>query len=150
MPGFQFRLESLLKLRVADRDERRQQLAEAYTAKQILEERSRQLADELGDLKGQVRQASLPGQLNVDRLLVTHRYELMLLARSKQLEQQTQQISEEIERRRLALVEADRQVRVLEKLRERQWQDHQQRLQKMEIKQLDEVAQRRAAVKDRT
>jgi flagellar FliJ protein len=150
MSAFVFRLETLLKLRVAERDQRRQQLSEAYKAKQILDERSRQLAEDLRDLKGLVRQASLPGEINVDQLLITHRYELLLLAQSKQHDQQAQQITDEIERRRLALVEADRQVRVLEKLREKQLLDHQQRQHKLETKQFDEIAQRRAAVKDRT
>ena len=53
------------------------------------------------------------------------------------------QLNEEIERRRAALVEADREVRVLEKLRERKWSEHQTAELRHELRQLDEVAVQR-------
>ena len=48
----------------------------------------------------------------------------------------------EVERRRLALVEADRDVRVLEKLRERQRERHQAAAALEDVKALDEIALR--------
>ncbi len=50
----------------------------------------------------------------------------------------------EIERRRQALVEADREVRVLEKLRERQAEQHRREEDLQEAKRLDEVAAQQA------
>ena len=50
----------------------------------------------------------------------------------------------EIERRRQALVEADREVRVLEKLRQRQAEQHRRDEDLREVKRLDEVASQQA------
>ena len=50
----------------------------------------------------------------------------------------------EIERRRQALVEADREVRVLEKLRERQLEQHRREEELRETKRLDEVVTQQA------
>jgi flagellar export protein FliJ len=53
---------------------------------------------------------------------------------------QIEQVRAEVERRRAVLVEADRQVRVLEKLREKQQSAHTQREDKLAQKILDEQA----------
>ena len=53
---------------------------------------------------------------------------------------QQQQVAEEIERRRLTLVEADRQVRILEKLAEKKLEEHQALELQTEMKDLDEQA----------
>jgi flagellar export protein FliJ len=44
----------------------------------------------------------------------------------------------------VALIEADREVRVLEKLRERQLEQHRESESRREVRQIDEVAQRSA------
>ena len=49
-------------------------------------------------------------------------------------------LTDEVERRRLVLTEADRQVRVLEKLKERKREDAVRLEQRQEMKQLDEAA----------
>lgn len=144
MPRFRFRLESVLKLRRAKRDERRQKLAEAYEAEQVLQRHQQELADEMEQVRARLREESMPGEVNVDGLLDVHRYELLLLARRAQLQQQQARIAEEVARRRQALVEADREVRTLEKLEEKQALAHRQNEQRLEIKQFDESAQQRA------
>ncbi len=86
------------------------------------------------------RKLKAPGAGNVDALLQTHRYEIVLTARLRQLAAQFAEVAAEVERRRLALVEADRQVRVLEKLRERQAAAYQKQEEQREAKQFDELA----------
>ena len=56
--------------------------------------------------------------------------------------------AEEIERRGEALVDANRQVRVLETLRQKQLDRHRQGENRQEIKQLDETAGRRTPKED--
>ena len=51
-------------------------------------------------------------------------------------------VDAELRRRQQALVEANREVRVLELLREKQWTRHRDEEARQEMKQLDEVAQR--------
>jgi flagellar FliJ protein len=145
MAKYTFRLETLLKLRIADRDRRRTELAEAYQVEQLLQEKAGQLREELNGLEGQSRKSSQPGAVHVDRLLNIHRYELVLRAQAALLDQQRGRVAAEIERRREALARADREVRVLEKLRERQVSEHMLQEARKEGKQIDEIAQRRHA-----
>lgn len=86
---------------------------------------------------------SEPGQLEVDNLLYAHRYELILSSQLQQLTIQRQKIGTEIERRRQALIEADRELRILEKLRERHAREFRQADEQSEMRQMDEIALRR-------
>ena len=138
MAHFNFRLETLLRIRTAARDERRSQLSEAYKAEQVLLQQEAQIIEEKQQTKQRAEQISQPGTVDVDLLLNVHRYELLLEAQHQKLRQQKQQVDEEIERRRQVLVEADREVRILEKLREKKLLAHQQNEHLLEIKQFDE------------
>jgi len=140
MSSFHFRLETLLRLRMAERDERRADLAKALRAEGVLQGELRQIETEQLQARAKVREQSAPGAADVDGLLQTNRYQLVLKAQRGQLEGQLVQVRAELERRRQALLEADRGVRVLEKLRERQLAAHRDREARLEIKVLDEVA----------
>jgi flagellar export protein FliJ len=148
MTKFSFRLKTLLRLRQAGRDERRAELAQACQAEEILRKEGRQLATELEELAQRCRAKSSPGRVDVDTLLDARRYELVLRAGSQRLDQQLQAVAAEIQRRRAALAEADREVRVLEKLRQKQYDRHRDEMNRQEIKLLDEVAARRAAAEE--
>jgi flagellar protein FliJ len=137
---FHFRLETLLRLRQAERDQRRADLAKALRAEALLQSERQRLGGEQAGVANDTRRLKAPGAANIDGLMQAHRYERVLVAHQQQLAAQLAQVQAEAERRRLALVEADRQVRVLEKLRERQAASHRTQEQKQEIRQLDEVA----------
>lgn len=143
MTQFRFRLEPLVKLRVAERDRRREELANAYRAEQVLHERQQLVTGEIEDTQQQAKACSAPGTIHVDRLLNAHRYELVLHAQLQQLRRQQQVLTAEIERRREALVEADRELRMLEKLREKHARDFESSEHKAQIRLLDEMALRR-------
>lgn len=142
MRKFHFRLATLLRLREAARDERRSQLAEAYLAEQKLNEHRAQIAAEADALRQRYGRAMSPGALDVDHLLDAHRFQLLLGAQLKGIDDQAAKLAAEIEKRRQALVAADREVRVLEKLKETRLQRHRQEEQLAEMKVLDEVAGR--------
>lgn len=140
MKQFRFRLATLLRLREAARDDRRAQLSEAYLAEQRLEEHRQSVQNEVEELRRRHGTASSPGVLNVDRLVDSHRYQIVLGTQLKVIDEQSQKLAAEIEKRRQALVAADREVRVLEKLREHQKDRHRQEAQQVENKQIDETA----------
>ncbi len=142
MAKFKFRLATLLRLREAARDERRAELAQAYRADEILQEQRTRLAADLRELERHIRRVSAPGQLDVDRLLEARRYELVLRSQQQQAGQQHEALQAEIERRRRAVVDANREVRVLEKLRQRQYERHSQEESRQEVKRMDEAAGR--------
>ena len=137
---FRFRLQTVLRLRIAERDVRRGELAKALRAEEILQERRQQLDEEMQENQELARKLAEPGKADIDRLLQAHRYEAILKGTLAQLVEQARQVAAEVERRRLALMEADRQVRVLEKLEQRKREEHQRNEQRQEMKQLDEVA----------
>lgn len=151
MSAFRFRLETLLRLRLAERDQRRADLAKALRAEDLLRQQQAQLEAEGEQIQAQARQRSAPGAADVDALLAAHRYRLVLKSRRQQVAQQMSQVAAEAERRRQVLVEADRQVRVLQKLRERKQAAHQVQELRAEVKLLDEAGSiqhaRRAGVR---
>jgi len=140
MTLFHFRLQSLLKLRHVQRDRCRESLAEAYRADQLLQSRQDRLQEEVQAARVTKQQRLQLGPVEVDGLLDTYRYELVLRAQVRQIERQRQQIGQEVERRRLALVEADRELRVLEKLRDRQAEAHAIERDKAATRETDETA----------
>jgi flagellar FliJ protein len=140
MAKSKFRLEKLQKVREARRDEQRASLAEAFRAEQVLSSEQKQLSDEEVELRQLQRAASSGRYLDVNRLVEAQRYELLLKARSAQLAKQAMLLAAETERRRQLLIEADRDVRVLELLDERRRRERDLEIRRQETKQLDEAA----------
>ncbi|RMF88177.1 MAG: flagellar export protein FliJ [Planctomycetota bacterium] len=143
MAVFRFRLQPLQRLREHARDQRRAELAQALEALELVEQKQRELAEELERATGLQRQAAKPGSIDVDTIMAVRRYQMALYAQAAQLQQQAAAIAEEIERRREALAQADREVRVLEKLRERQLERYRSEEQRREMKVMDETAAQR-------
>jgi flagellar export protein FliJ len=142
MSRYKFRLEAVLKVRGARRDQSRASLSEAFRAEQVLAENRAAVDQEQATLRDIQRAAATEPYLDVNRLLEAQQYDLVLRARQKELAQQEALLAIETERRRLALVEAERDVRVMELLNERHRRAHQRRGLLLETKQLDEVASR--------
>lgn len=145
MSTFRFRLQTVLRLRTAARDERRAELGRAQRAAEVLREQQTKITADILENQAATRalmqkQAASAGGLNVDTLLNANRQVLMLRAQSAQLTQQQQQIATEIAKRQAALVEADREVRVLEKLQEKGQQEHELKELALEQRELDEIA----------
>jgi len=141
MPPFRFRLQTLERLREAARDACREQLAEALRI-------DAGLVEQLEKLQADARLArelqTVPaGKVDVDRLLEAQRYEAMVGVEIRHVESQRAQVATEIERRRTVLTEADREVKVLEKLKAVQRREYDEAAQRQEMKQLDESAGRR-------
>lgn len=142
MARFRFRMNTLLKLHEATRDERRTELAMAQRAADAVQERLDELGQELATLGAASRQAISPGRIDVDHLLTVQRYELLLRAQEQQTQAQKQMVDAEVERRREAVVAANREVKSLENLRTKLLDKHQADEAKRELAALDEVAGR--------
>ena len=143
MARFNFRLQTLRRLREIHRDEQRGRLATAYEAERILEGQRESVVVETAALVDSQRQLMQQGSLDVNGLLTSHRYRMELEAQLRALAAQAANLAEEVERRRQTLVEADREVRVLDKLEERKQQQHREASLRAETKVLDEVASTR-------
>lgn len=134
-------MATVLRLREAARDERRRHLAEALEAERMLERQRDEVEAQMRDLATTIRESST-GSLDVDQMLSRDRYQLLLKGHREVLRQQSGRLSDEIARRREALVHADREVRVLERLREVQHEAHRQEEERRELAALDEAAAR--------
>lgn len=140
MARFQFRLATLLQLREAARDERRNQLAEAFRLADTLESQRQEIIENLRQVTEM--RAARSGSINVDRLLAASRYEAVLMLEQRNVERRQAALDEEIEKRREALVAADRDVRTLEQLRDTQRERHREEGERQAMKLLDEAALR--------
>lgn len=140
MARFKFRLQTLRRIREIHRDEQRGRLATAFEAERILQRQRDELSAEAAEHLESQRRGMREGALDVNWMLTTQRYQLALEAQAKVLAEQAAKLAEEVERRRVAVVEADREVRVLDKLEERQRKQHQIAVVRAETKLLDEVA----------
>jgi flagellar FliJ protein len=137
---FQFRLETLLRLRLDDRDKRRGELAEAYEAERVLELRINETDDELVAVNQRTREIQASGTVNIDAATERQRYQLILKSQLQSLKQQTEQVGVETEKRKQALIEADREVKKFEQLKENQRTVYDKEQLMIEVKNLDEVA----------
>ncbi len=140
MPQFRFRLTSLLRLREATRDERRVRLAEAHRTEAELLQRQKQLETELRQLQEEYRATAGPGAVDIPRLMEGDQYAVGLRMREEEIERRRQALTAEIELHHQALIEANRDVRSLEILRDNQSQAHRQEEERQEGKRLDEAA----------
>lgn len=144
MDIFRFRLSTILKLRQQHRDQRRDELMQALAAENLLLAEEKRIAEEEQRLKQALRIQTQEGPLEVDAVLGWRRYEMVLAARRLALKERLEMVRAEIERRREALIEANRELRTLELLRDRQLEQFKKEQQRHEMKLIDEIANRQA------
>ncbi len=140
MAPFRFRLTTLLRIREGERDECRSRLADAERAEEIVEARIEEIGAEIVAVRQEAVRLSRGGPVDVDQLMEAQRFELLLMADRQASQEQLKLIAAEVERRREAVVAADREVRILERLRETQRDRYNGEQLRQERKLLDEVA----------
>ena len=150
MRAFRFRLRTLQRLREQKRDAAKQRLADAQSQRVKVESDIRDIHDELQGLESHMRQAVNSQQLDVDRVMDGHRHQISLQAKLAELNKVLATANDVVDKCRLKLVEADREVKVLEKLHERQLSEHEKQIAAHESKLLDEAASVRAARQTKT
>jgi flagellar FliJ protein len=138
MAAFRFRLATLLKLRRTVRDQARAHLAQAQHAADMLEERLAALRRELDAARRE--QQLQPGAVDVDRLLAATRYEAVLRYQEQDVLAQRELVAAEVERRRELLLAADRDLKALEKLQQRQAEEQRATMERRAMAELDEAA----------
>ena len=140
--SFKYRLAPLLKIREHVRSEKQAELNQAHEAARRVEEELERVRGEYANSMEQGLQAARQEQIDVNYLLSMRRHQAYLLTQQELAIRQLEEIKQEIERRRIALMEADRQVKVLEKLREKMKAKHLQEEALADLKQMDEIAGR--------
>ena len=137
---FKFRLKPLQKIRENVRRERQAELAKALEAEAVVRDKIESIVHEIAGTKEDGRKFSQEAHINVDVLIGLRRHEAYLLAQKQEAEEKLDQVLVEVERRRLAVVEADKEVKIMEKLHEKQKDKYDAEQAAKEIVALDEIA----------
>ena len=145
MARFHFRLQPLFGVRQGERDQCRTHLAEALATDRALASDETSSRQALRDEQDHLRRQATPGRVDAQALAAAERYATGLRRQLAALAERRATLAPEIERRRLAVVEADRELRVLEKLHQRQQAQFQLDQSRAEGKLLDEAAARTGA-----
>jgi flagellar protein FliJ len=143
--AFRFRLSTLLRLREMTRDEFRQNHVAAQQAEDLIRIGIDALNQTLVDLRQHSADVSRTGTLKAYHLLAADRYMAAVRSQLQTARDQHRSAVAAVERCRQALVEADRAVKTLEKLRQHQSAQHQWNENRLSTKELDEVSLRKLA-----
>lgn len=125
MAGFQFRLQSVEKVRTRNRDAAAEAVRQAQEAIFHLNDQILQLQAEMkeqSDLQGQ----SAIGIIQTQRVLESQRYQLHLLGQVRAIEDRLALIQQEYQRRQKILVEREAELKALERMRDAQFEQWQQ------------------------
>lgn len=138
---FTFRLEPLITIRDNVLKECQGELAKAYHARRILEEALHDVEKQIADGTVAARELMQAGKtVNVDYLLGLRRQEMFLRANQSDLSQKIQIVDEEIERRRASVTAANKDLKIVEKLKEKRHEKYLDDESKAETKTMDEIA----------
>lgn len=119
MSNFRFRLQSIMRLRVRERDKAAQALQQAQMARQKLLDQVREYQEE-SDKQTSVRSSASLGHVDIQRVIEAQRYQLTLAESIRGINGNIALIDQEIEKRRARLVVCEQEVKALEKLKEHQ------------------------------
>jgi flagellar protein FliJ len=139
MGQFQFSLRQIKKLKEANRNQAADSLQQAMLATQQLEMQIDSLHSDLNE-QASIQNRSSLGIIRTQRVLESQRYQLQLLGHLQSLREKLALIQNECQRRRVILLEREKEVRVLQKLEEKQLQQWQHEQMKVHQRQLDDWA----------
>jgi len=137
---FRFRLETVLKLRKQEQETHRRAVAEAIHAVGLAEERVSRLSQELRSTFEQRREAQQAACIDVSTLRGHQIYQGWLQRRILESGVEWDERQRMLAEQRSRLADASKRLKVIEKLRERQWTKHQAKQRREEQAGQDEIA----------
>ncbi|MEZ6046922.1 MAG: hypothetical protein R3C11_15345 [Planctomycetaceae bacterium] len=124
MKKFQFQLDPLLKYRENRRDVCRQVLAQVLAADEELVQQKNRVQKEYHSIENEIKQLGQQGKIDIDRIS-SRRFHLgQLKIKMKMIDENRRQLEEKINLCRQALIQADQDVKVIEKIKTRKQDDH--------------------------
>ena len=116
-----FRLATLLKLRERDRNIAAKAVQDVRLAIEKLNNAQLEI-NEANRQMNEARKQSSFGSINLHQILDAQRYQMVLSAQSAQIADHKSKLNQELERRQFALVQSQKAVKSLEKLRDQRTQ----------------------------
>ena len=112
-----FRLATLLKIRERERDMAAKAVQDVFTALDKLDTAQREIDDANREMN-EARKRSSSGAIDLHQILDAQRYQLVLSAQSDQIADHKSKLNQELQRRQFALLQCQKAVKSLEKLRD--------------------------------
>jgi flagellar FliJ protein len=136
---FQFRFETLLKIRQQDEDRHKRIVAERLRQITAVRERLESLHRQIGDEEQAIREGGSPGMIDMQQI-VRHRHWLGHLHKGVlESESALRALEARLAQDRAALAEAVKRRRVLDKLKERQHEHHRAAEERQEVNAADDL-----------
>ncbi len=139
MRRFEFRLEPVRRFRAAEEKERKREFAEAQAAYELELAELRRLREREAKVKDELRREIKCG-CDAERVRSGEACLDLLGSRVRFQEARVREAQSRLEERRRALVEASRERKVMDRLREIRWEEHLYQAGREEQGFLDEVA----------
>lgn len=140
MKKFEFRLERVQRLRQRQREQRRLALAEALHYQGRVEGQIQYLQNIRQDEQDGLRQTLLRHEVVISDAIQSRSYDALLSRLQHRLRDQLEQVKRVVEQRRQDLLEAEKKVRVLEKLEEKEQGRYDRHIEHLERELMDELA----------
>ena len=139
MPKFVFPLEALLRQRQSAERERQRELALCQAEMVRLQQELKQLNDELQGSDADMKANRLMGALDVAFLAAHRRYSLAMQRKGQGLVQDLARQQKKVDDAQRLLAEAAKKRKVIEKLREKQFERWRQEIERKEQAAADEA-----------
>jgi flagellar FliJ protein len=137
---FKFRFETLLKIRRQREQQHQRIVAERQQQINKVRQRISSIHDQIRDEEKAICHAGEAGVIDLQQV-VRHRHWLGCLHKgSLEAQNQLRYLEAELARERAELAEACKQRKIIEKLREKQWNRHRQEEDAAEARETDEMA----------
>jgi len=137
---FTFRLDPLITIRDNTLKECQAELAKAYHARQIVEETRLKFEKDIEESLQSARKMLESGTIDVTFLLTLQDHKTYRTAQLAKIAEDIKKIDEEIERRRALVVAANKELKIVEKLKEKRYEKYLEEQNKAEMKIMDEIA----------
>ena len=139
MAKFVFKLAGVLRHRKMLEQQKLRNYAQVSARLRGLEDELKSLNEQMTATNDDIRQNHLTGPLDISFITAHRRFLLGMQSKGLQIVQEMAKVGREVETARLALVEATKEVKVLEKLREKQEQRWREEVSRKELAEMDEV-----------
>ena len=143
---FTFRLDPLISIRDNVLKEKQAELAKAYEAQRIIEQKQLDTERSIEANLQSAREMQQLGKVDVTLLLGIRRYDMFLASQLDEIRRHIAMIAEEIEIRRQAVIEANKELKIIEKLKERKREEYRVEERRKETIEMDEIAGRKREV----
>jgi flagellar protein FliJ len=140
MARFVFKLEGVLRHRQFVERQRQRELAELESQMSVLQNALRDLDQRTQSNTDDLRRNHLVGRLDLNYLAAHRRYVIATQRQAMELAQQMGLLQRQIDQARSALAESAKQRKIIEKLREKQWERWKADEDRREMIDLDEAA----------